>query len=198
MTTTGTETQPPIRALRADAARNRRKVLDAARARFAAEGLDAQMDEIARDAGVGVGTVYRHFPTKEDLLQALADDRFSAFAEAARAGLDHADPWEGFASFMRYAAEVMARDRGLSEAMDQRPGTCRDAAHAAGLPALTEQLVERAQSANALRRDIAADDIPSLVCGLGRAIRAGEGAKVMPWQRYLEIMLAGLRAPPAG
>jgi AcrR family transcriptional regulator len=196
MATTHTEPVERVRALRADAVRNRRKVLDAARERFADEGLDAQMDDIARAAGVGVGTVYRHFPTKEDLLQALADDRFEGLARAARAGLEHEDAWEGFASFLRYAAEVMARDRGLSEAMDQRAGTCRGAAEAAGLPELTSQLVGRAQSAGALRQDIGAEDIPSLVCGLGRAIRSGVGVNTLPWERYLEIMLAGLRAAP--
>ena len=69
------------RGQRADARRNREKVLAAARRQFADHGLDAQIDEIARDAGVGVGTVYRHFPNKEDLLQALADDRFEGLAE---------------------------------------------------------------------------------------------------------------------
>ncbi|MGH2951908.1 MAG: TetR/AcrR family transcriptional regulator [Solirubrobacterales bacterium] len=184
------------RSQRADAQRNRRKVLDAARERFAEVGLDAQIDDIARAAGVGVGTVYRHFPTKEDLLQALADDRFAGLAEAARAALGDPDPWEGFAGFMRYSAETMAADRGLSEAMDQRPGTCREAAERAGLPEVTAKVVERAKGAGALRDDIGPDDVPSLICGLGRAVRAGEpGPPPMSWERYLEIMLAGLRAP---
>ena len=141
------------------------------------------------------GTVYRHFPTKEDLLQALADDRFAGLADAARAGLTDADPWEGFTSFLRYSAKVMATDRGLSEAMDQRPGTCREAAESSGLPELTAELVHRAQRSGDLRTDIGPEDIPSLVCGLGRAIRAGEGGKALDWERYLGIMLAGLHAP---
>ena len=189
----GAEREP--RGQRADARRNRRNVLDAARARFAAEGLDAQIDEIARDASVGVGTVYRHFPTKEDLLQALADDRFEGLAEAARQGLEDPDPWSGFSRFMRYSAQVMAEDRGLSEAMDQRPGTCREAAQSAGLPELTAKLVGRAKRSGALRRDITPDDIPSLVCGLGRAVSAAPEGRSLSWERYLEIMLAGLRAP---
>ena len=172
-------------------------MLEVARAEFAEHGLDAQIDQIARAAGVGVGTVYRHFPTKEDLLQALADDRFAGLADAARTGLTEPDAWKGFAAFMRYSAEVMAADRGLSEAMDQRPGTCREAAESSGLPELTAELVRRAQGAGELRSDIGPDDIPSLVCGLGRAIRAGEGGKALDWERYLEIMLAGLRTPAA-
>ncbi|MGH2953556.1 MAG: TetR/AcrR family transcriptional regulator [Solirubrobacterales bacterium] len=183
------------RAQRADAQRNRRKVLAAAAERFAEVGLEAQIDDIARAAEVGVGTVYRHFPTKEDLLQALADDRFEGLAAAAREGLSNTDPWAGFCDFMRYSAEVMAEDRGLSEAMDQRPGTCREAAEGAGLPALTAELVGRAQRSGELRQDLVPDDIPSLVCGLGRAVRANPGGKSMHWERYLEIMLAGMRAP---
>ena len=187
--------EPAERGQRADARRNRARVLSAAHARFAAEGLDAQIGEIARDAGLGVGTVYRHFPTKEDLLQALADERFGGLADAARRGLEKPDPWDGFAGFMRYSAEVMAGDRALSEAMDQRPGTCGEAAERAGLPELTAKLVERAKRAGALREDLVADDVPSLICGLGRATGATEGGPApMSWERYLEIMLDGLRA----
>ena len=182
--------------LRADARRNREAVLVAARERFAKHGLESQMEDIARAAGVGVGTIYRHFPTKEDLLQALADERFAGLAEAARRALDDPDPWGSFADFMRYSAEVMAGDRALSEAMDQRPGTCREAAERAGLPELTEALVGRARRAGALRDGVVADDVPSLICGLGRATRPSEGAPPpMSWERYLEIMLDGLRAP---
>ncbi len=183
---------------RADARRNRRRVLDAARARFAEEGLDAQIDDIAREAGVGVGTVYRHFPTKEDLLQALADDRFTGLAENAHEALQDPDPWHGFCSFMRYGAQVMAEDRGLSEAMDQRPDVCRQAAGKTELLEATPVLIARAQAAGALRDDVVPEDIPSLICGLGRATRASEGAFTMSWQRHIEIILAGLRAPEQG
>jgi AcrR family transcriptional regulator len=161
---------------RADARRNRAKVLAAARSQLAEHGLDTQIEEIAREAGVGVGTVYRHFPTKEALLEALAQDKFEGLAQAARDGLEIDDPWDGFVHLMTYAARSMSDDRGLSEAMDQRAEICGAAA-------------------GALRPDISADDVPSLICGLGRAVRAGaEGAPAMTWERYLEIILAGLRA----
>ena len=181
------------RTQRADARRNREKVLEAARSEFAERGLDARIEVIARSAGVGVGTVYRHFPTKDDLLQALADDRFAGLAAAARGALAADDPWQGFAEFMTHAAREMAEDRGLSEAMDQRAGACRIAAERAGLPELTAKVVERAQAAGKLRPDLTGADLPSLVCGVGRAVQAQPGTPSMSWRRYLEIMLAGLR-----
>ena len=200
---TATAKTPPIpasaaRGQRADARRNRRRVLDAARTSFAEEGLDVHVENIARRAGVGVGTVYRHFPTKEHLLQALADDRFAGLADAARGALDDPDPWNGFAGFMRYSAGVMAEDRALSEAMDQRPEMCGQAAQDVKLLEIVGELIARARAAGALREDVVADDVPSLICGLGRATRAKEGGAAMSWERYLEIILAGLRAPAAG
>lgn len=180
---------------RADARRNRRKVLDAARKAFAEDGLDVRVEKVARRAGVGVGTVYRHFPTKEDLLQALADDRFAGLADAARMALADPDAWNGFAEFMRYSAEVMAEDRALSEAMDQRPEMCGQAAEDVRLLEIVGELIERAQAEGALRPDVVPEDVPSLICGLGRATRETEGRPTMSWERYLAIILAGLRPP---
>jgi AcrR family transcriptional regulator len=186
-------TTPPTQ--RADARRNRAKVLGAARREFAEHGLETQIEQIAREAGVGVGTVYRHFPTKEALLEALAEAKFEGLADAARAALEVEDPWQGFVDLMTYAARTMSDDRGTSEAMDQRADICGAAARAAGLDELTAELVERAKAAGALRPDIEADDVPSLICGLGRAVRSGsDGAPAMSWERYLDIILAGLRA----
>ena len=191
-----TATKTPPRAPRADALRNRAKVLEAARKVFARDGLEAQMDEVARLAGVGVGTVYRHFPNKEDLLTALAEARFEGLASAARGALQIEDPWEAFVEFMTYSAGVMAEDRLLSEAMMARAGTCSEAAERAGLRDLTAQLVERAKLAGALRADVEPTDVPGLVCGIGRATIGGQGGPPpISWQRYLDIMLAGLRGP---
>ena len=183
------------RGQRADAQRNRKKLLDAARTLFARDGLDAQIDDIARLAGVGVGTVYRHFPTKEDLLRALTDERFEGLARAATESLEIEDAWEAFAGFMTYSTRVMAEDRALSEAMDQRPDLCGEAARRVGLLEITADINERAQLSGELRADLVAWDVPSLVCGLGRAVRVqGDGRPAMSWERHLEIILAGLRA----
>jgi AcrR family transcriptional regulator len=189
---------PPAVAVkqRADARRNRKRVLDAARMLLAEHGLDVHMERIARAAGVGVGTVYRNFPTKGDLLQALADERFAFFAEQARAALEDPDAWHGFGELMRECARVTAEDRALSEAMDQLPGLCGTAADRAGLNELTGELIERAKADGAIRADFSVDDIPSIMCGLARATAPRPDAPPpMSWDRYLEIIMAGLRAP---
>ena len=190
--TPATKTEP--RAQRADARRNRERVLESARAVFAERGLDAQIDEIARGAGVGVGTVYRHFPTKEELLEALAQARFEGLAEHARQALDATDGWQGFVDFMTYSARVMAEDRLLSEAMDQRPEACGRAASGVQLIELVGALVDRAKATGELREDTGPWDVPGLICGIGRAERAAPGAPALTWERHLEIILAGLRA----
>src|SRR5215208_7208931 len=115
------------RPLRADARRNREKVLAAARAVFSENGRDAQMDDVARRAGVGVGTVYRHFPTKEALIQALVVDSFEAIAAHARAALALDDPWDAFSSVLWRGAEIMAADRTLSEVFASIPGAMESA-----------------------------------------------------------------------
>ena len=192
-----TKTDP--RSLRADARRNRERVLAAAREQFAEHGLDVHMEQIARAAGVGVGTVYRHFPAKEDLLKALADERFARFADEARAALDDPDAWNGFCGLMRESARVTAEDRALSEAMNQLPDLCAASAEKVRLIELSRELIERAQASGAMRADFGADDVPSLMRGLARATAPHDtGPPAMSWERYLEIMLAGLRPPRPG
>ena len=181
---------------RADARRNRKRILAAAREQFSEHGLDVHIEQIARAAGVGVGTIYRHFPNKEDLLQALVDERFAYFAEVARAALDDPDPWNGFCTMMRESARVTAEDRAVSEAMDQQSGLCNCAAEKVGLDELADRLIEGAKATGAMRADFTVDDIPSVMCGLGRATASREdGPPPMSWERYLEVILAGLRAP---
>jgi AcrR family transcriptional regulator len=183
------------RGLRADARRNHEAVLTAARELFADQGLDAQMPDVARVANVGVGTVYRHFPTKDDLIAALVAQRFERLAEKAREGLAAEDPWEGLCAFIRFSAEIQADDRGLCEVMGSRPEVMDSAARAVGLPQLCERLVKRAQRAGELRRDLVWEDIPMIACGLGRITQATAGPAVGRWPRLVEIILDGLRAP---
>ena len=192
--TTTPKPQPP--ALRAAARRNRERILAAAREQFADHGLDVHMEQLARGAGVGVGTVYRHFPAKEDLLQALADERFARFAEHARSGLENPDPWNGFCALMRESARVVAEDRGLSEAMDQLPDLCTTSAEKVGLLELVSELIDRAKASGAMRADFTAADVPSMMRGLARATAPQDnGPPAISWERYLEIMLTGLASP---
>src|SRR3954471_5457953 len=154
--------------LRADARRNREKVMAAARAAFAEHGSDAQMDDVARRAQVGVGTVYRHFPTKEALFIALLEDTFARIAERSRRTLDHDDPWQAFTDLMWDAGESLAGDRALAEAMqadlpfESCPGQLE-------LRDITAELVARAQAAGSLRPDAVVEDIPMVMCGIGSA-----------------------------
>src|SRR5829696_5935449 len=117
-----TQIKPPVPpTLRADARRNHAAVIAAAKKLFANGGLDAQMPDVAKAAKVGVGTVYRHFPTKDDLIAALAGERFVRLAEKADEGLEAEDPWEGLCDFIRFSAQIQADDRGLCEVMGSRP-----------------------------------------------------------------------------
>ena len=183
------------RELRADARRNRAAVIEASKRLFADQGLDAQMPDVAKAAKVGVGTVYRHFPTKDDLIAALAMDRFERLAEKAREGIANDDPWEGLSEFIRYSAEIQADDRGLCEVMGSRPEVMDASARAVGLEDLADELVKRAQRAGDLRKDLEWQDIPMIACGLGRITRATEGPDAGRWPRLVEIVLDGLRSP---
>jgi AcrR family transcriptional regulator len=201
---TTTASSPPREVKqRSDARRNRRRVLEAARVRFAEQGLDAQMDEIAEAAGVGVGTVYRHFPTKEHLVEALVEARFERIREQGERALEEAkqDPWEAFCGFMRFSVELQANDRALSQVMASRPELMGAHAESSGVFELSGRLLAMAQGSGDLREDAEVEDVPMIICGLGhvtQAARAGEMAPGMSWERFLAIVLDGLRAHGGG
>jgi AcrR family transcriptional regulator len=185
------------RPLRADARRNREKVLEAARAVFADQGRDAQMDDVARRAEVGVGTVYRHFPTKEALIEALIVQAFEQILLASREALDVEDPWQAFEQVLWRGAEIMSADRALSEVFAAQPGPePEDMPIIRELREATDELIRRAQAAGALRDDVVLDDIPMLMCGIGAATKK-EHACDQPWRRHLRIVIDGLRATAA-
>jgi AcrR family transcriptional regulator len=191
-------TEKPVvveRVLRADARRNHEAVIAAAKKLFADEGLDAQMPDVAKAAKVGVGTVYRHFPTKDDLIAALAAERFERLAEKARDGLEAENAWEGLCDFIRFAAQIQADDRGLCEVMGSRPDVMNASALAVGLDELCDELVKRAQRSGELRKDLEWEDIPMIACGLGRITPAEMGPATGRWPRLVEIIIDGLRAP---
>jgi AcrR family transcriptional regulator len=185
------------RPLRADAARNRERVLEAARAVFAERGVEATLDDVARRAGVGVGTVYRRFADKDELLDALFHERIDelvAIAEDA-AALD--DPWGGLVRFMEQGLDMHAVDRGLREVVfDGRRGGERLAAARARIAPLIVRLVARAQAAGQLRADAAVTDVPMVQLMLFGLVDATGEASPDLWRRYLAIVLDGLRARP--
>lgn len=186
------------RALRADARRNRQAVINAAKRLFAEQGLDAQVPDVARAANVGVGTVYRHFPTKDQLIAAIAAEHFDRLAARARDDLESPDAWEGLCDFIRFSVQIQADDRGLCEVMGYRPDVMDSAARAAGLVELCQELVTRAQDSGELRPDIDWQDIPMISCGLGHVTHGPPPPSAGRWPRLVEIILDGLRAPGTG
>jgi AcrR family transcriptional regulator len=178
------------RPLRADARRNREAIVKAARAVFARDGRQAQMDDIARRAKVGVGTVYRHFPTKEALLDALMREHFEEIAGYARDALEHEDAWEGFCELIWRAAERNAEDLAFCEVMastDQRPVVVE-----VGLMDSTITLIARAKAQGRMRADATEEDVPMMMCGASSVMRMSPTPGA--WRRYLTLMLDGLRA----
>ncbi len=187
------------RPLRKDAERNRQRILAAARAVFAERGLGASLDDIARAAEVGVGTVYRRYPDKEALIDALFEERVAEFAAVAEAAAAHEDPWEGFVWFMGEAGGMQAADQGLKELLlSTAHGRARVTGVRDRIAPIVGRVVERAQRAGALRPDVAAQDVPLLNMMLGTIADAARDTSPELWTRYLRIVLDGLRATPEG
>ena len=197
--TSGPGDRPPRldadeRPLRRDAERNRLRILAAAAEVFTERGLDATLDDVARAAGVGVGTVYRRFPDKESLIAELFRDRIDALVTAAEQSCTLPDPWQGVASFLEFAAAAMAGDLGLRQLMMfgtyDRDQVCyaRDRMR----PVIT-RLVGRAQAAGVLRADFEATDVKMIAFMLASIAEYAAGVTPQVWQRYLPMRLDGLR-----
>jgi len=184
----------PARPLRADAARNRQRVLRAASEVFTEHGLDVSLDEVARHAGVGVGTVYRRFGTKEDLVEALFVDRIEAVAALAEDAAKAPDPWSGLACFLEEAAEMLAGDSGLRQLLQFATygGDKVWYARQRNAPVVT-RLVERVQAAGQLRSDLRPTDIPFILFMLAEAAQFARQVSPEIWRRYLTLVLDGLR-----
>jgi AcrR family transcriptional regulator len=180
--------------LRRDAERNRQRILKAAAQVFTERGLGVSLDEIARHAGVGVGTVYRRFGTKDELIQALFMDRVEAVAALAEQAAEAPDPWSGLVGFMEQMAEMLAGDLGLRQMM-MLAGYGQDhAAYARQRNApLVTRLVERAQAAGQLRPDLGPTDIPILVFLLTEAAHLARPVNAELWRRYLTLFTDGMR-----
>jgi AcrR family transcriptional regulator len=182
------------RPLRADARRNRERILKAARAVFAEHGADAQIDDVARQARVGVGTVYRHFPTKEALLVELLREKFRLFSARAREALEHdGEPFDAFEELLRRNAQTAASDAAVQHALAgagehiwmQAQAEQRD------LIAVTQELIARARRAGTIRPDVDATDIAMLMCGVCSTMGDKPG---FDWRRHLDLVIDMLRA----
>ena len=189
----------PSRPLRRDAERNRQRVLQAASEVFTTCGLEVSLDEVARHAGVGVGTVYRRFRTKEELVEALFVDRIEAVAAVAECAATEPDPWAGLVSFIEKTAEMLAGDLGLRQ-MLMFASYGRDlVAYARQRNApLVQKLLERAQAAGQVRPDLSPTDIPFIVFTLAEAAEMARHASPGIWRRYLALVIDGMRPAREG
>jgi AcrR family transcriptional regulator len=186
------------RPLRADAERNRQKVLEVAQAVFAAEGLAVPIDEIARRAGLGVGTLYRHFPTKEALFEAIVVGRLESLVAHATERVEAADPGAAFFAFLSRMVEEGAAKRDFTEAL---ASTGVDLTRVLGdlkkdLGRVMGTLLKRAQAVGAVRKDVGVPEIVALMTGAFASIdRIGAGPRAR--ERLLAIVSDGLRGPAA-
>lgn len=194
-----TPVEDPARPLRRDAERNRRRILEAAAELFADRGLGVTLDDVARHAGVGVGTVYRRFPNKPALVDALFEERMERVCAIAREGLEHPDPWEGLVGTLRRMLDMQSKDRALKELLvgERRHGE-RFERNRDDIERTMAALVGRAKDAGVVREDLEATDVPLTVLMLTTALDASRPAAGPVWERMFAIVLDGLRARGPG
>lgn len=182
----------PERSLRADARRNREAVLEAAAELFAERGDGVQMDEIAERAGLGVGTLYRHFADKEALLAAIIGRRFDAMTSLARTAGQAQDPWEAFETLLYSYLESAQADAAFRFALlgPQEPAWADIAAAKSDFAAVTGRIVQRAVDAGLLRADFSAGDFIAITRGAMANMTSAAS-----WRRHVALLLEGIRGP---
>ncbi|WP_460785729.1 TetR/AcrR family transcriptional regulator [Microbacterium tumbae] len=183
---------------RRDAQERHDRLIAAARREFAARGVDASLEGIARDAGVAIGTLYRHFPTRLDLLLAALEPRLREFADGSNEALEIDDPWDGFVSYLENLFRVQAGDRGFNDFLSRRfPGSADTERIHDQMCRQIEDVLTRAQDAGRVRPDIALADIVNLIWSNGRMIDATTATAPGAWRRSLYLMLDAYRAERA-
>ncbi len=187
------------RELRADARRNRGRILDAARAAFAERGLDVPLEDIAGRAGVGIATLYRRFPTREALIAATFEAKLAAFAEAAEQARGSADAWAGFAGFVEWACAMQAADRGVTDLLTLTlpNSAAAEALRGRALRAFTD-LARCAQDQGTLRSDFVPEDLVLLMIANAALVTATKDAAPHAWRRLVALMLESFKAGNTG
>jgi AcrR family transcriptional regulator len=187
---------PVARPLRADAERNRAKILEAAADVFASEGLEATLHDVAARAGVGVGTVYRRFPDKEALLGALFDDKLHTMIEVTERATREPHSWDALVGFLRALTAMQSENRGLHEVLNGSE-YCQDRVAEARteFAPLVERLLRRAQTDGYVRADLEPSDLTVILLMLN-GVALFSHARPDLWERQLDIVLEGLRARP--
>ncbi|QXJ20881.1 TetR/AcrR family transcriptional regulator [Actinomadura graeca] len=183
---------------RADAARNRDKLVAAGAAVFGRRGLDAPLDEVARRAGVSIGTLYNHFPTRQDLFDAIFPERLAALERVAESAKAAADPWDGFVLFIEGLFAMQAEDRGLNDVLVRRFPTASGVGEACHRGAgYAAEVIDRAKRSGRLRGDFELQDLVTLMWAMSQVIRESVDAAPDAWRRCLAFYLDGLRAEAA-
>lgn len=183
---------------RRDAQERRDRLVAAARREFAARGVDASLERIARDADVAIGTLYRHFPTRLDLLMAAFEPRLREFLDGAEQALEIADPWDAFVHYLEHLFRVQAGDRGFNDFLSRRfPGSAETERIHDEMCRQIEEVLTRAQDAGVARPDISRGDIVNLIWSNGRMIDATSTTAPDAWRRHLYLMLDAYRADRA-
>jgi AcrR family transcriptional regulator len=181
--------------LRRDAVRNRARLVASARELFAQRGVDVPVEEITHHAGLGMGTLYRHFPTKEDLIDAVLEDAFAEILRAAEEAAAEEDAWKGLTGFLEDALELHAQHRGVKDILAVRE---HGAEHARRMRArirpLLTRMIERAQEQGSLRGDFTAADVPLVFWSVSGVNDATAPVAPDHWRRYLALLLDGMRA----
>ena len=196
------DTQPDAtsenRLLRADAERNRQRIVEAARAVFAERGLDAPLEAIAQRAGVGQATLYRRFPRREDLVVACFAPKLAEYAAAVDEALAAPDAWAGFCAFVEQVCAMQAADRGVQDVLTTTFPTARavEAQRARAFERLTE-LIRRAQAQGGLRADFVPEDVVLLLMANAGVVQAMRAAAPEAWRRFVGLTLDALRADRA-
>jgi AcrR family transcriptional regulator len=184
--------------LRADAARNRSNILEAAREVFAEQGLDAPLDEIAKKAGAGNATLYRRFPTRADLIAEVFAEQMAEHLDAVEVGLGDPDPWRGFVSYVRTACAMQTRDRGIADlvTMDVSSAPEIERLRSRAFEGLV-RLVERARSAAVLRADFSTEDVVVILMANAGLVERASSVAADASGRLVHVLLDGLRSAAA-
>jgi AcrR family transcriptional regulator len=183
---------------RRDAVRNRQLLVSAGRDVFAERGADASLEEIARRAGVGIGTLYRHFPTREALVEVIFEEHIEMVVAAADRGTKAEDAWAGLVGFLEQVLELQARNLPLRDVFLRHPtGEGRIAEQRRRIGLLLRRLVARARKQGTLRADFTAGDLSFALWSFSPLLEASAASAPNAWRRHLRILLDGFRPEAA-
>jgi AcrR family transcriptional regulator len=197
-------TSPPVprtpgsAGLRVDAERNRQRIVTAACEVFAEHGLDVPMEDIAKRAGVGIGTLYRRYPSRADLIAAAFESKMTAYAEAAREALANPDPWLGFCGYVEQVCAMQAGDRGFTTVLTMTFPTAKqfEADRASAFADFTT-LIARAKGAGQLRADFVTEDMPMFLMANAGVLTATVDAAPEAWRRFVGYLIQACAAQAA-